>query len=101
MAVPTAKGRFHASIFEAAAAKKFKAYTCFHTCDPTALMVALHPEVILDSAKVYVTVELNGAHTRGQLVVDWRGNLKKAPNVEAVKIVDSKRLQELLMAMVS
>ncbi|CAH1250664.1 Hypp8892 [Branchiostoma lanceolatum] len=91
MAIPTERGKFHAAILASSVKreKAAKSYTThYHTCDPYALMVAAHPEVVLESEDVYATVELRGEVTRGQMVCDYRGVWKKEPNLRIIKKVD-------------
>eukprot|EP00933_Yihiella_yeosuensis_P029747 TRINITY_DN23374_c0_g1_i1.p1 TRINITY_DN23374_c0_g1~~TRINITY_DN23374_c0_g1_i1.p1 ORF type:complete len:395 (-),score=92.49 TRINITY_DN23374_c0_g1_i1:98-1282(-) len=40
-------------------------------CDAVAVAMALRPEIIRSSSDVHVEVELEGAITRGQTVIDW------------------------------
>jgi inosine-uridine nucleoside N-ribohydrolase len=57
-------------------------YTC---CDLLAMAVAVQPDVVKKETHVHATVELSGHHTRGQMVIDWTGSLKKQPNLMLVQ----------------
>lgn len=63
--------------------------------DPLAMAVALKPELIHKCANHYVTVELNGTHTRGQTVIDYFARTGNAPNVRVVQEVNSDGVYEL------
>ncbi|CCW69787.1 unnamed protein product [Phytomonas sp. Hart1] len=41
--------------------------------DPVAIVVALHPEVVLESFITHCSIELHGRETRGALCIDWYG----------------------------
>eukprot|EP00898_Chlorokybus_atmophyticus_P007110 jgi/Chlat1/73/Chrsp1S08773 len=58
--------------------------------DPLAVAAALIPGAVLTSTKFYIDVELAGKHTRGQCVVDWKGIMRKEPNVTLVTSMDDK-----------
>ena len=62
----------------------------YYSCDPTCMVVALYPSAVLESKHVYCTVELKGELTRGQVVIDWRGKLKKSANVELILKIDKE-----------
>jgi len=64
--------------------------------DGLALAVAIEPGIVTRSEKRYVTVELQGAHTRGQTVVDWSNSPKQAPNVEIIHELDQERFNQLM-----
>ncbi|MAU10935.1 MAG: nucleoside hydrolase [Anaerolineaceae bacterium] len=55
--------------------------------DPLAMAIVLNPAIIQQSADYHVTVELSGALTRGQTVIDYRGR-GKHPNCTIVEKVD-------------
>ena len=67
----------------------------FITCDPFPICAAVQPQIVLKEKLVYATVELKGGFTRGQMVVDWYGLLKKDSNVRLLEKLDL----ELFMAM--
>ena len=66
----------------------------FITCDPFPICAAVQPQIVLKEKLVYATVELKGGFTRGQMVVDWYGLLKKDSNVRLLEKLDL----ELFMA---
>lgn len=56
--------------------------------DPLAMAITLQPALATHIAPHFVAVELNGAHTRGQTVIDYVGVTGKQPNVNIVTKVD-------------
>lgn len=56
--------------------------------DPLAMAIALDPALITAAEHLYVTMELQGALTRGQTVVDYMGTSQREPNVNIVTGVD-------------
>ena len=60
----------------------------FYACDPVAMAIAIDNSVIIETDRKYCDVELKGELTRGQMVVDWNGFLKKEPNVNIITKVD-------------
>jgi purine nucleosidase len=64
--------------------------------DPLAMAVALEPGLVRQAEARYVQVELAGALTRGQTVVDWFDVTGRAPNAELVLEVDQERFVKLL-----
>jgi purine nucleosidase len=57
--------------------------------DPLAMAVTLEPMLIHRSDHHFVTVELQGTHTRGQTVLDFMGTLGRDPNVHVVLDLDT------------
>ena len=55
--------------------------------DPLAMAIVLNPAIIQQAADYHVSVELSGALTRGQTVIDYRGR-GKAPNCTIVEKLD-------------
>lgn len=45
---------------------------------------------------VYCTVELNGQHTRGQMVIDWQDQMKQKANVRLISSVDMEKVLRML-----
>ncbi len=43
----------------------------YETCDPIAMAVALHPEVVEEIVERRCFVETKGNLTRGSIIVDW------------------------------
>lgn len=69
--------------------------------DPLAMAVTLEPDIVQDSSLQYVTVELAGAKTRGQTVIDHFGMTGQAPNVHIVRALDTARVFALYEQMLS
>lgn len=69
--------------------------------DPLAMAVALQPELIRKCADHYVTVELSGAHTRGQTVIDYFSRTGRSPNVCIVQEVDTNGVYKLYQQMLA
>jgi purine nucleosidase len=63
--------------------------------DPLAMAVTLDPDLIKKSDPHFVTIELQGAHTRGQTVIDYVGRHGKKPNVRIVTELDRDGLFEM------
>lgn len=68
----------------------------FFTADPLAMAVMIEPEIVLESTKKFVGVELLGRYTRGMTVVDWFGKSKQHPNVEIIQKINRERFLELM-----
>ena len=68
--------------------KEYEGDGPFITCDPFAICAALQPQIVLQEKLVHATVELKEGLTRGQMVVDWRGLLKKDCNVRLLEKLD-------------
>lgn len=60
-----------------------------------AAAIFLDPEVASRSEQVYLTVELGGNHTRGQVVIGYKS--KDEPNTTLVKQIDLKLFTKLLL----
>ncbi|XP_013384576.1 uncharacterized protein LOC106154681 [Lingula anatina] len=71
----------------------------FHSCDSLAMAVALRPDKIEESALHYCTVECRGELTRGQMVIDHRGLLKKDKKIKVVTKFDVRIFRELYEAL--
>ena len=67
------------------------------TSDPFAICAALEPKIVLQEKFVYATVELKEGLTRGQMVVDWRGLLKKDCNVRLLEKLDLELFMTMLL----
>jgi len=72
--------------------------TALLAADAIAMAAAIEPEIVTKAEKRYVDIELCGALTRGQTVVDWAGTAKKEPNANLVLKINQARLDELLIA---
>ncbi len=99
-AIDTINGRFFRAISQAAAERLQTIYArpAYLLPDPLAMAVALRPQLIQQSSDHYVTVELNGAHTRGQTVIDYMGISGKTPNVSIVQALDTDGVQAMFAA---
>ena len=77
----------------------------FYACDPLALLVAVRPEVVIQSKHVYCSVALEHGLTRGQMIVDWKGQLRgkdgkrRMPNVHVICRVDQELFKHSLIDM--
>lgn len=69
--------------------------------DPLAMAVALEPDIVTESEKRFIQVELIGKASRGQTIVDWNGTTEKNPNANIVLKVNEDRFFELLHAAVN
>lgn len=69
----------------------------FITCDPFAACAAIQPQIVLQETSVYATVELKEGLTRGQMVIDWRGMLKKAANVRLITKIDLDLFMKMML----
>jgi purine nucleosidase len=69
--------------------------------DPLAMAITLEPDIVQASEFQYVSVELSGARTRGQTVLDHFGLSEQAPNVHVITELDGARVYELYDAMLS
>ena len=64
--------------------------------DGLALAAAVEPEIVTKAETRYVSIELHGAQTRGQTVVDWYGRTQQTPNTEIILEVDQQRFIQLM-----
>ncbi|XP_077978125.1 nucleoside hydrolase-like [Glandiceps talaboti] len=65
--------------------------------DGLAMVVTVHEQSVNETERVYATVELYGQMTRGQMVIDWHGKLKKPVNITIVKKIDLDFVKEVMM----
>ncbi len=71
--------------------------------DPLAMAITLEPQLILETEKRHVTVELRGEHTRGQTVVNYTRYSKGRAKVDIVRKVNMQgviRLYENMLTYV-
>ena len=103
MTSTTKRGKFHSAItaYQSKRKREVLKYSQYYSCDPLAVAIAIDPSVVLESVRAYCTVELQGEYTRGQMVVDWRSHLNKAPNVELVLKLDIDKVKQLYVSMVA
>jgi purine nucleosidase len=64
--------------------------------DGLAMAAAIEPDIVTKSEKRFVSIELHGANTRGQTVVDWYGSTQKAPNTDIILELDMDRFLQLM-----
>ncbi|XP_042368977.1 inosine-uridine preferring nucleoside hydrolase-like [Plectropomus leopardus] len=69
----------------------------FNSCDTYAVAAAIDDNLIIESDVVAVTVELEGTHTRGMMVLDYMELLKKKHKAIVMKKVDLKSFKKKLM----
>ena len=69
----------------------------YRSYDDIAMAVALRPDVVQHKEFVYATVELQGHYTRGQMIVDWQGSLKRKPNIMLIREIDIKIVKQLML----
>ncbi|KAF3706255.1 Inosine-uridine preferring nucleoside hydrolase [Channa argus] len=69
----------------------------FNSCDTYALAAAVNDALITVKEEVAVTVELNGAHTRGMMVLDYMEQLKKKHKAFIIKKIDLEKFKQMLM----
>ncbi|MDC8014749.1 nucleoside hydrolase [Tahibacter soli] len=64
--------------------------------DALAMAVVLDPGIVVRAEERHVSVELNGALTRGATIVDWDRRGGKAPNARIVLDVDHARFAAMI-----
>jgi purine nucleosidase len=64
--------------------------------DGLAMAAAIEPDIVTKAEKRFVSIELHGANTRGQTVVDWYGSTQKAPNTDIILELDMDRFLQLM-----
>ncbi len=64
--------------------------------DPAAMAVALDPSLVLASQHLFVDVETSGELTRGETVIDWRGQLGQAANCNVITEISGAGFRSLL-----
>lgn len=79
-------------------AKEFIAGSGFVSCDAYAAAAAVDDSVLTECDRYPVSVELTGSHTRGMMVMDTVGFLKKDHKVFIMKKVDLKKFEAMMMA---
>ncbi|RVE58243.1 hypothetical protein OJAV_G00207390 [Oryzias javanicus] len=100
------KARFMETIFrhsiQACKTERFEkelvAGTGFISCDSYAMAAAVDDSFVLESDRYPVSVELTGTHTRGMMVVDTLGLLKKSHAAFIMKKVDMEKFKQMMMA---
>lgn len=95
----TRKGEFIRAISERTQGVEF--------CDPIALIVAMHPEVIQESSLKEGWVELAGTLTRGMTLINWGGSdlvtvrTSTHKQLQIITTVDMQETKRLLLESVS
>uniref|UniRef100_A0A3Q4BI40 Inosine/uridine-preferring nucleoside hydrolase domain-containing protein n=1 Tax=Mola mola TaxID=94237 RepID=A0A3Q4BI40_MOLML len=69
----------------------------FNSCDTYALAAAINDNIVIKSDKVAVTLELQGTHTRGLMVLDYMELLKKKHKAYVMKTIDLEKFKQMLM----
>ncbi|XP_029301263.1 LOW QUALITY PROTEIN: inosine-uridine preferring nucleoside hydrolase-like [Cottoperca gobio] len=69
----------------------------FNSCDTYAMAAAVDDTFITESDEVAVTVELQGTNTRGMMVLDYMGLLKKEHKAFIMKKVDLEKFKQMFM----
>ncbi|XP_061547869.1 inosine-uridine preferring nucleoside hydrolase isoform X2 [Phycodurus eques] len=98
LAQPTHKARFMARIFRHSIEVEFAGDSGFVSCDSYAMAAAVDDTLVTESDRYPVSVELTGTHTRGMMVVDTLGCLKKTHTAFIMKKVDMDKFKEMMMA---
>ncbi|MCY3832098.1 MAG: nucleoside hydrolase [Chloroflexi bacterium] len=98
-AIDTIAGRFFRAISQETAQRL---RTIFHRPayllpDPLAMAITLRPDLVRQSGKFFTTVELNGAQTRGQTVIDYNHISGRPPNVNIIQALDTDGVYELFV----
>ncbi|XP_061698386.1 inosine-uridine preferring nucleoside hydrolase [Syngnathoides biaculeatus] len=98
LAQPTHKARFMARIFRHSIEVQSAGGGGFVSCDSYAMAAAVDDAFVVESDRYPVSVELTGTHTRGMMVVDTLGLLKKTHAAVIMKKVDMDKFKEMMMA---
>ena len=102
-AIDTVYGRFFDKISGKTAQRLQHTYRrpAYLLPDPLAMAVTLQPDLIRQSHKFFVTVELNGQHTRGQTVIDYNHMSGHAPNVNVIQALDTDGVHAMFVKALS
>ncbi len=104
-AIDTVSGRFFKRISQETAHRLQDTFArpAYLLPDPLAMAITLQPALIQQSAKYHVSVELNGARTRGQTVIDYIGDFINGatPNCNIIQGLDTNGVYELFTAALS
>lgn len=96
-AMNTPKSRFFTSITAKVRDYLRKAgRKTLYAADPLAMAVAIEPSIVMKSETHHVRVELNGRHTRGQTIVDWKDRSGEEANANIILEVNTERFFELM-----
>ena len=101
--IDTVKGRFFRAISQETARRLRTIFgrPAYLLPDPLAMAITLRPQLIQQSGKYHVTVELAGRHTRGQTVIDYTGVSGGAPNVNVIQALDADGVYALFVEALS
>ena len=66
-------------------------------CDQLAVAAAIDPRSVASQSQHYASVELTGHYTRGQMVVDYHGYLKKSPNVYLIDAMNVEVFKKMML----
>ncbi|MCY4020455.1 MAG: nucleoside hydrolase [Chloroflexi bacterium] len=102
-AIDTVNGRFFDKISRETAQRLQHTYKrpAYLLPDPLAMAVTLQPDLIQQSQKCFVTVELNGQHTRGQTVIDYNYMSGQSPNVNVIQALDTDGVHAMFVKALS
>jgi len=75
--------------------KKF--FETYIVCDQLAMGAAIDARCVTKSSHQFATVELTGRFTRGQMVVDYSGQLRRAPNVFLIDDIDMNLFKTMML----
>ncbi len=76
--------------------RRTSARQTLYAADPLAMAVAIEPSIVMKSETHHVRVKLNGRHTRGQTIVDWKDRSGKDANANIILEVNMERFFELM-----
>ncbi|XP_021434468.2 inosine-uridine preferring nucleoside hydrolase isoform X1 [Oncorhynchus mykiss] len=105
LAQESEKARFMARIFrhsmEESNSERFQAEMVygmgFVSCDSYAMAAAIDNTFVTESDHMAVSVELTGTHTRGMMILDTLGMLKKTHKAFVMKKVNMVRFEQMMM----
>lgn len=102
-ATPTEAGRFFRAMTNRISAllKPISWAGGYLVPDPLAMAAAIEPDLVTSRSDYYVTVELQGAHTRGQTVLDYFGQKSQPANVDVINGLDMDRVLRLFQNMLA
>lgn len=70
----------------------------FDLPDPTTVVAALYPEMVLKQTQAYTFVEHKSADTYGQMVIDGNQLLQRPPNATLIHKIDAARFKAILFS---
>jgi len=59
----------------------------FGFCDAVAVAIATNREIVTKTHEVYATVELQGVHTKGMVVIDWQPEFRQIGDAKKTNVV--------------